>query len=66
VQMIILVRANSHGAQVMRARKEKSGFIARKGEQCLTIAFYTEPTVDTRIANNVVEALADYLEQMGY
>lgn len=52
--------------KVLRCRKDKGGFIARKTGTALVVGFYTEPQVDARTCNKVVEALGDYLEEAGY
>ncbi|PNW77219.1 hypothetical protein CHLRE_10g427250v5 [Chlamydomonas reinhardtii] len=51
---------------IFRGRKDKSGFVARKGAQCIIIGFYTDPPVSAQTCNKVVEALADYLADQGY
>ncbi|KAG2440488.1 hypothetical protein HYH02_010367 [Chlamydomonas schloesseri] len=51
---------------IFRGRKDKSGFVARKGAQCIVIGFYTDPPVSAQTCNKIVEALADYLADQGY
>ncbi len=56
----------SSDESVLRCRKEKSGFIARKTTAALVIGFYEDPPVSGQVCNRVVEALGDYLVDEGY
>ncbi|KXZ56743.1 PRO1 protein [Gonium pectorale] len=51
---------------VLRTRKDKTGFIAFKSNQAITIGFYTEPNVTAQTCNRIVEALGEYLNNLGY
>lgn len=56
----------SADGKVLRCRKDKVGFIARKTVSAIVVGFYTEPNVNGGTCNKVVEALGDYLEDQGY
>ncbi|EFJ44887.1 profilin [Volvox carteri f. nagariensis] len=51
---------------VLRCRKDKIGFIARKTNTAIVMGFYEDPPVSGQMCNRVVEALGDYLEHQGY
>ncbi|GLC33853.1 Glutamate 5-kinase [Pleodorina starrii] len=56
----------SSDESVLRCRKDKSGFIARKTNTAIIMGFYDDPPVSGQVCNRVVEALGDYLENQGY
>ncbi|PNH08770.1 Profilin [Tetrabaena socialis] len=52
--------------KVLRCRKDKVGFIARKTLTAIVVGFYTDPQVSGQTCNKIVEAMGDYLEDSGY
>lgn len=52
--------------KMVRCRKDKLGFEARKTVTAIVVGFYREPLVTAQTCSKVVQALGDYLEESGY
>ena len=52
--------------KMVRCRRDKLGFEARKTVTAIVVGFYQEPQVTAQTCSKVVQALGDYLEEQGY
>ncbi|PNH13013.1 Profilin-2 [Tetrabaena socialis] len=53
------------GDNLLRCRKDKVGFIARKTRTAIVVGFYTDPPVSCQASNKIVDEAGYYLEANG-